>query len=171
MIRKKLLTGILFLTTVFAFAQQDNLDGAQITMPSQAIQTSNASSPNYTIQTGVTILGQNRNASPTANQVKPIDLRFPCGVLYLFNTFEENSFEVSKGFFGDKILLNWELTNNFESVQSFRILRREYSATGDNEFKFVANVSPSATSYEDLYVDGGILYEYKLIAKGIAEKV
>ena len=165
---KAILSGILFLLAIMSYGQE-NLEGAQVVTPSQAIQTSNASG-NYTIQVGLPILGQNKNSSANVAEVTPLDLRFPWDVLYLFNTFEENSFEVSKGFFGDKILVNWELRNNLDQVESLKLYRREYTEDNSNTFKFITNLAPNATSYDDLYVDGGILYEYKLFAQGVADK-
>ena len=84
------------LTTVF-WSQNDK--GAKIVPVSQAIQNKG-----YNIQIGLPFLGLKSNG---ANRLtNPVDVRFPWSVLYLYPTFtsKEGSFEVSKGYYGDKIL-------------------------------------------------------------------
>jgi hypothetical protein len=161
--------GLLFLVTVL-WAQQD--DGARIVTVSEAIQKT-VGTTNYTMQVGVPYLGQNINVPE--RKVNPFDIRFPWDVLYLFPTFTEEDFDVSKGYFGDKILINWDLRANFDIINSIKIYRRAYREYAtlqedkDHLFSFVASVSKSETSYEDEYVEGGALYEYKVVAEGISD--
>ena len=149
----------ILLTLSFGFlisglwAQQD--DGAKIVTISQAVQNNG-----YTIQVGVPYLG-------TGNSTNPTEVRFPWDVLYLFGTFAEESFDISKGYFGDKVLLQWELRNNFNLITTIEILRRELGSI--MPFQFIGSVSPNDTQYEDKYVDGGVLYEYKVLAKGVSQ--
>lgn len=151
--RKKILTLCLGLLVTGLWAQQD--DGAKIVTISQAIQNND-----YTIQVGIPYLG-------TSDITNPTDARFPWDVLYLFGTFAEESFDVSKGYFGDKVLLQWELRNNFNLITTIEILRRELGSL--TPFQFIGSVSPNDTQYEDKYVDGGVLYEYKVLAKGVSQ--
>ncbi|MCL6295857.1 LamG-like jellyroll fold domain-containing protein [Jejuia spongiicola] len=155
--RTKLLTLFLGLLVSGLWAQQD--DGAKVVTASQAIQET-VNSNNYTIQVGVPYLGTDNNATPT-------DIRFPWDVFYIFGTFSEDSFDISKGFFGDKVLLQWEIRNNFNLITSIEISRRELGSTG--AFQFIGSVGPNDTQYEDKYVDGGVLYEYKVLAKGVSQ--
>jgi Concanavalin A-like lectin/glucanases superfamily len=154
--------GLLFLVTGL-WAQNDK--GAKVVPVSQAIQNNG-----FTIQVGLPFLGV-KNTSRTTN---PVDIRFPWDVLYLFQTFSEESFDISKGYFGDKILIDWDLRSNFDLVKSIKIYRRifkEYANLAEdlaNQYDFVASVSKSVTSYEDQYVEGGVLYEYKVVADGVS---
>jgi hypothetical protein len=165
--------GLWFLVTGL-WAQQD--DGARIVAVSQAIQSStvtNTTTTNYTLQVGVPFLGQNFNTPE--RKVNPFDVRYPWDVLYLFPTFTEENFDVSKGYFGDKILINWDLRANFDIINSIKIYRRQYreyttlQEDKDHAYSFVASVSKSENSYEDEYVEGGVLYQYKVVAEGISE--
>ena len=145
----------LLLLGIEAFAQ----DGAQQVTASQTVQNNG-----YSIQVGVPYLGQNLNS--TERTTTPIDVRFPWGVLYLYNTFAEESFDVSKGYFGDHVLITWSVRNNFDDITNIKIYRREYGTT---DYDFISNVSPIATEYEDEYVEGGVLYEYKVEAEGVSD--
>ncbi|MBW1298595.1 LamG-like jellyroll fold domain-containing protein [Aquimarina litoralis] len=153
---KKILValGLLLLGTE-AFAQ----DGAQHVTASQTIQSNG-----YSIQVGVPYLGQNINSIDRT--INPVDVRFPWDILYLYNTFEEESFDVSKGYFGDKVLLIWSIRNNIDDITNIKIYRREF---GTIDYDFISNVSPIATEYEDEYVEGGVLYEYKVEAEGVSD--
>ncbi len=151
--RKKTLTLCLGLLVTGLWAQQD--DGAKMVTTSQAVQNNG-----YTIQVGVPYLG-------TSNVANNTDARFPWDILYIFGTFAEESFDISKGFFGDKVLLQWELRNNFNLITTIEISRRELGSGA--QFQFVGSVSPNETQYEDKYVDGGVLYEYKVLAKGVSQ--
>ncbi|AUP81273.1 LamG-like jellyroll fold domain-containing protein [Flavivirga eckloniae] len=151
--RKKILTLCLGLLVTGLWAQQD--DGAKMVTTSQAVQNNG-----YTIQVGVPYLG-------TSNVANNTDARFPWDILYIFGTFAEESFDVSKGYFGDKVLLQWELRNNFNLITTIEISRRELGSS--SQFQFVGSVSPNETQYEDKYVDGGVLYEYKVLAKGVSQ--
>ncbi len=151
--RKKILTLCLGFLVSGLWAQQD--DGAKMVTTSQAVQNNG-----YTIQVGVPYLG-------TSNVANNTDARFPWDILYIFGTFAEESFDVSKGYFGDKVLLQWELRNNFNLITTIEISRRELGSV--TPFQFIGSVSPNDTQYEDKYVDGGVLYEYKVLAKGVSQ--
>ena len=110
--RLLLFVGFFILLTPFLWAQQE--DGARVVIPAQAVQANGV-----TIQVGVPFLGENRNA--VKRRLLPIDVRFPWDVLYLFETFAETSFDVSKGYYSDKIRIDWELRNNFDLVSNIKI--------------------------------------------------
>ncbi|MFK5889462.1 MAG: T9SS type A sorting domain-containing protein [Flavobacteriaceae bacterium] len=161
--KKIILTlGVLFFGLTL-YAQNDK--GAKVVIASQAIQKNG-----FSIQVGLPFLGT-KNSGRITN---PVDIRFPWDVLYLFQTFSEESFNISKGYFGDKILINWNLRSNFDKINSIKIYRRifkEYANISEdlaNKYEFVASVSKSVNSYEDQYVEGGILYEYKVVADGVS---
>ena len=77
------------LATTSLWAQTD---GAQPITASETLQNEG-----YTIQVGGPFLGLNLNEP--ARITNPIDVRFPWGVLYIPNTFSDDQFEISKGFF------------------------------------------------------------------------
>ena len=156
---KKILTalGLFFLVTGVG---AQNAGGAKIVPVSQAIQNKG-----FSIQVGLPYLGQNTNGPRITN---PADIRFPWDVLYLYNTFAEESFEVSKGFYGDKILISWSLRANSNLVKGLKIYRRIYSEQGDKPYNLVVGLPSTETNYEDKYVEGGVLYEYKVEAEGIS---
>lgn len=142
------------------FAQND--EGAKVAPVSQAIQNNE-----YTIQVGLPLLGQDINSGE--RNTTPADVKFPWDVLYLFNTFAEESFDVSKEYFGDKVLISWTLRNNLDLINTITVLRREYTEDNSNEFVAISSIVPDQTIYEDKYVEGGILYEYKVITDGVSE--
>src|SRR6187402_544287 len=158
---KKLIITLVFgLMVTGLWAQVD--DGAKVVPVSQAIQRNG-----FTIQVGLPYLGENRNLAPRSTT--PADIRFPWEVLYLYNTFSEESFDVSKGYFGDKILITWDLKSNFDLISSIKIYKREYNEAGDKPYVFVGSVAPSVTQYEDKYAEGGVLFQYKVVADGVSK--
>lgn len=137
-----------------------NTNGAKIVPVSQAIQKNG-----FNIQVGLPFLGQTINGP---RKTTPADIRFPWSTLYLYNTFAEESFGVSKGFYGDKVLITWDLRANQSLVKSIKIYRRVYTEAGNLPYNLVVGLSPTETTYEDKYVEGGVLYEYKVEAQGIS---
>ena len=159
---KNVITALgLFFLSVGIWAQNDK--GAKVATFSQTIQNKG-----FTIQVGAPFLGQNKTT--TNRVITPIDVRFPWGVLYLGNTFSESAFDVSKGFYGDKIFISWDLRANTTLVKSIKIYRRIYTELGTNPFAFVVALAATETTYEDKYVEGGVLYEYEVHAEGISPK-
>ncbi|OOV19038.1 LamG-like jellyroll fold domain-containing protein [Flavobacterium sp. LM4] len=150
--------GIFFLGT--GLYAQNNYGGAKIVPVSQAIQKNG-----FSIQVGLPFLGQNKTGPRRTN---PADIRFPWNTLYLYKTFAEESFSVSKGFYGDKVLITWNLRANENLVKSIKIYRRVYTEAGNLPYNLVVGLSSTETTYEDKYVEGGILYEYKVEAQGVS---
>lgn len=137
-----------------------NTSGAKIVPVSQAIQKNG-----FNIQVGLPFLGQNKSGVRVTN---PVDIRFPWSTLYLYKTFAEESFSVSKGFYGDKVLITWDLRANQNLVKSIKIYRRVYTEAGNLPYNLVVGLSATETTYEDKYVEGGVLYEYKVEAQGVS---
>jgi hypothetical protein len=156
--KKIIMTVALGFMATGLWAQNDG--GAKIVPVSQAIQKNG-----FTIQVGLPFLGQYQGTRKTS----PADVRFPWDVLYLYKTFAEESFDISKGYFGDKILITWDIRANIDLITSIKIYKREYNEAGDKPYLFVGSVAPSATQYEDKYAEGGVLYQYKVVADGISK--
>ena len=166
--KKIILTLIIAMLSFGLWAQNDK--GAKFVFVSQAVQspTPTVGTYKYTIQVGLPLLGQTQSSVATNRSITPVDLRFPWDFLYLYNTFSEEFFEVSKGYFGDKVLVSWVLKNNRNSTTAIEIFRREYSPVSPKTWGSpIATVATSVTSYEDKYIEGGVLYEYKVHAVGI----
>ena len=163
--KKIIITFFLSLLSLGVFAQISK--GAKFVFVSQA-KSSTVGAYKYTIQVGIPLLGQTKPSSAPTRSITPADVRFPWDILYLYNTFSEEFFDVSKGYFGDKILISWVLNNN--DTKSIEIFRREYSPLSTKNWgTALANLASSVTSYEDKYVEGGVLYEYKVHAIGLNE--
>ncbi|NLR94614.1 LamG-like jellyroll fold domain-containing protein [Flammeovirga agarivorans] len=100
-----------------------------------------------------------------------ISLGFPYNRLYAFPTFSHDGFEVSKGYYGDKILIQWEVFDNNQDITNFKIYRRVFDDNNVNDednFVEIAQLASDVYEYEDPYVDGSVIYEYKLQANGIS---
>ncbi|WP_114752467.1 LamG-like jellyroll fold domain-containing protein [Pleomorphovibrio marinus] len=142
-----------------AFGQQVNVKNATA---SQVIQNQG-----FSLQVGVPILGTKMDE--TERVYTPIDLRFPWDIFYQYQTFAHESFDVSKGYFGDKVRINWEFRNNQDRITSVKIFRRRYSAGREQPFELLSNRPGATTEFEDEFAEGGVLYEYKILAEGILE--
>ncbi len=108
--------------------------------------------------------------------------RFPWDVLYMNDTFTEQTFDVSKGYYGDKIQLDWSIGANKEEIENILIYRRPYVGTTSEYFQFedgeyiphesfgapITTLSNDDFQYIDYYVEGGLLYEYLVYAKGVS---
>jgi hypothetical protein len=84
------------------------------------------------------------------------------------NTFtEEKNLEASKGYYADRIQLNWDNRNN-AVIDHFTIVRRIYEEgeEEDKQYEFVeiGEVSNATHTFIDEYAQAGVLYEYKIQA-------
>ena len=100
--------------------------------------------------------------------VTSFNIRFPWDVAYIPLTFSEDLFEVSKGYYSDKVKLDWEIQSNSNRIDQIRIYRREYLNNSENEFVLLATLSNDSYTYEDSDTQGGVLYEYKVEATGVS---
>ena len=112
---------------------------------------------------------------PYAHQAMPdgvtMSVRFPWDVPYIPLTFDELYFEISKGYFSEKVLLSWTLQANANKIDRIRIYRRPFSQGNTNDvenYVVVATLSSDSYSYEDTNIQGGTLYEYKVEAEGVS---
>ncbi len=92
---------------------------------------------------------------------------FPYNVLYTKATFSEENFSVSKGYYGDKVSLNWIVEANQDKVKRFVVYRKLLSEP-DSEYKQIKTLASDTYSYDDKYVQAGILYSYKVVAEGVS---
>lgn len=96
------------------------------------------------------------------------DLGFPWGIRYRYNTFSEDAFTVSKGYFSDRIELNWDVKMNQDKIVSISIYRTEdIDSANPNWGKSLKTLPADAGTFVDNNIEGGKLYRYKVAAKGV----
>jgi hypothetical protein len=61
------------------------------------------------------------------------------------------------------------LRSNLDRITSIKIYRREYNLAQDKTYQLIGSVSPSVKQYEDRYVEGGVLFQYKIVAEGVSK--
>src|SRR5690606_3303691 len=87
-------------------------------------------------------------------------------------TFHEETFDVSKGYYSNKIQLDWTIHNNSAFITRIRIYRRVFDDSNVNDqdnYVAIASLSGDTYTYVDNNTQGGVLYEYKVKAEGIFE--
>ena len=150
-----------------AASQKDNLN-------LQLTQTRNGVSGTFTIksvgiQVGLPYMGV-KNVPQTNNptQYYLYDLGFPWGVRYRYNTFSEDAFVVSKGYYTDKVSINWAIKNNANLIADF-VIYRTTDIDSDNPVwgAPIVTLSASARTFDDNNTEGGKLYKYKVVARGV----
>ncbi|PQJ75198.1 LamG-like jellyroll fold domain-containing protein [Polaribacter gangjinensis] len=110
--------------------------------------------------------GATSGAPSTQNYQK--DLGFPWGIRYLYNTFSEDAFTVSKGYYSDRIEINWDIKKNQEKIVSIIVFRTEdITSTIPNWGNPLKILAADVGTFSDTNVEGGKLYRYKLLAKGV----
>ncbi|RTZ01666.1 T9SS type A sorting domain-containing protein [Flavobacterium sp. RSP49] len=96
------------------------------------------------------------------------DLGFPWGIRYRYSTFSEDAFTVSKGYFSDRIEINWDVKMNREKIVSISVYRTEdINSVNPDWGKSLKTLPADAGTFVDANTDGGKLYRYKIAAKGV----
>ena len=96
------------------------------------------------------------------------DLGFPWGIRYRYNTFSEDAFTVSKGYFSDRIEINWDIKQNRDKIVSISVYRTEdINSQNPNWGKSLKTLPADAGTFVDTNIEGGKLYRYKITAKGV----
>ncbi len=148
-------------------SQRDNLNY-------QLTQTRNGVNGTFTIksvgvQVGLPYMGiidvpQTNNPS----QNYRMDLGFPWGIRYRYSTFSEDAFTVSKGYYTDRVTINWGIKNNAGLITDFVIYRSmDISGTNPDWGNPIATLASSARTFDDVNTEGGKLYRYKVMARGV----
>lgn len=150
-----------------ASSQKDNL-GRTITTPVNGANKT-ITIQSVGIQVGMPYMGV-KDAPYTNNptQYYRNDLGFPWGIRYRYNTFSEDAFTVSKGYFSDRIELNWDIKQNRDKIVSISVYRSEdIDSQSPNWGKALKTLPADAGTFSDNNVEGGKLYRYKVAAKGV----
>ncbi|WP_269684051.1 LamG-like jellyroll fold domain-containing protein [Flavobacterium lacustre] len=122
------------------------------------------------LQVGLPYMGLTKgstvNDASTQNYSK--DLGFPWGIRYRYNTFSEDAFTVSKGYYSDRIEINWDIKTNRDKIISISVYRTEdVSSLNPNWGTSLKTLAADAGTFTDTNVEGGKLYRYKIAAKGV----
>ena len=99
-------------------------------------------------------------------KIKPT-VGFPFGILYISPTFIIDGFEVSKGYYSDKVKITWEFGANQDLIKKVNIYRRELGSSGFSQL--IGSVSKDVFEYNDTQIEGGVLYEYTVEVLGVSE--
>lgn len=151
-----------------AASKKDNLN-LQLTKPVNGVNRTFTIS-NVSMQVGLPYMGLTKGSSTSApstqNYIK--DLGFPWGIRYRYTTFSEDAFTVSKGYFSDRIEINWDIKKNQERIISITVYRTEdVTSANPNWGRPLKTLAGDVGTFSDTNVEGGKLYRYKLFAKGI----
>jgi hypothetical protein len=121
------------------------------------------------LQVGMPFMGvinAPHGSNPAQNYTK--DLGFPWGIRYRYNTFSEDAFTVSKGYFSDRIEVNWDVKQNREKIVSISVFRTEdIDSQNPNWGNSLKTLAADAGTFVDTNIEGGKLYRYKIAAKGV----
>jgi hypothetical protein len=88
-------------------------------------------------------------------------LSFTTMTIFAQSPFSQEGLDVSKGYFADKILVNWEIVDD-SNINSFNIYRRILTDEGNSKWVNQGNFSANERRFEDVDVEGGVLHEYKI---------
>ena len=151
-----------------AASKRDNL-GLTLTQSVNGVNTTFTIS-SMSLLAGMPYMGVTRqlNSDTAYSQNYIKDFGFPWGVRYLYNTFSEDAFTVSKGYYSDKIELNWNIKKNLEKIVSLSVYRTEdVVSTNPNWGTPIKVLAKDVGTFIDNNVEGGKLYRYKIFATGV----
>lgn len=149
-------------------SKKDNL-GLTLTKPVNGVSTRFTIS-SVSIQAGMPYMGLTKGttANPASTQTYTRDLGFPWGIRYRYTTFSEDAFTVSKGYFSDRIEINWDIKKNQEKITNITVYRTEdVTNASPNWGKPLKTLAGDVGTFSDTNVEGGKLYRYKIFAKGV----
>lgn len=176
---------VLGLSSFLFYAQIQEMPGVKSTISAGSTRVENLnhtvtdqSGNTVTIQSASLIIGQpflgiiQSPYQPTNqsnySQDDTVDLGFPWSVLYAFDTFRANSLKISKGYYSDRVDINWEISNNADNITGYNIYRTDDITSDSPDWgNPIRTLSSTERSYEDQDVQGGKLYKYKIKAIGV----
>lgn len=170
--KKILFTLCLWLTVCWLFAQQKKshpqLFTGNLAIQEKSLeQDEDTPAPHIYLQIGNPI----HYFYHTSDTGSVLTGRFLWDVPYIPLTFDEAYFDVSKGYFSEKILLNWTIQANSSKINQIKIYRRIFQGADLNDidnYVLIATLPSDSYSYEDTNTQGGVLYEYKVEAAGVS---
>lgn len=147
----------MFWVGIIQAQEQSDHKGGVLSAAGKVTNTSN--NINIQFQIGATF------QYPMAAGVKT-KVGFPFGILYVPNTFSDKTFEVSKGYYSDKININWTYGANQDNITKLKIYRKPLKGAG--VYNLIATVGKDVYEFEDTQIEGGVLYQYRLFAEGLS---
>lgn len=81
----------------------------------------------------------------------------------LSTTFTANALDASKGYFPDKVELNWDY-NNKNVIKRLKIYRKLLE-NHDSTYTLISTLNEGTGIFHDLFTEAGILYKYKIYAE------
>ena len=91
---------------------------------------------------------------------------FPYGILYISPTFVIDGFEVSKGYYTDRVNIKWVFGANQDLIEKVNIYRKELGSAA--AMQLINSVSKDVFEYNDTQTQGGVLYQYRVEAVGVS---
>lgn len=102
------------------------------------------------------------------SQYTSYDIGFPWGINYLPKTFQEEGVSGSKGYYSDRVEIDWRIFNNHDRITGFEIYRTEDIESDSPSWgEAIKNLNSTENSFTDLSTDSGKIYRYKIKALGI----
>ncbi len=103
----------------------------------------------------------------TSTGAQNTSVAFPYSILYVPNTFISDKYQISKGYYPDRVRLTWEIGANENIITNIQIFRKELGT--DNPEQRIATLAKDVFEYNDFQTQGGTLYEYRVKAQGVSE--
>ncbi|MEZ4953745.1 MAG: LamG-like jellyroll fold domain-containing protein [Saprospiraceae bacterium] len=86
----------------------------------------------------------------------------------LSTVFEPNtSLLASKGFFPNRVEMNWTVQNNLNFLNGFKIYRKPLGSSQDSTV--IGTLNSGSNFFIDAYADAGVMYQYFIIAESQCE--
>ncbi|WP_245892046.1 LamG-like jellyroll fold domain-containing protein [Polaribacter glomeratus] len=143
-------------------------EDATITIPSAMVSLDDGNTIINALASGVVngALQPNRIIYSSVDGYNKSMVGFPYGALYISPTFVIDGFEVSKGYFSDRVNIKWEFGANQNLIEKINVFRQELgSATPE---QLIGSVSKDVFEYNDTQVESGVLYKYRIEAFGVS---
>lgn len=87
----------------------------------------------------------------------------------LSNVFDPaTSLIASKGYFSNRVELNWTIQNNANFINAFKIYRKPFGSNQDSTI--IGTLNSGSHLFVDIFTDAGVLYQYSVIAESQCEQ-
>lgn len=160
--KKRLLILVGFLLFFIAAKAQEQSDHLLYIGTGAVDYSSDSNNLNVQMQVGA---GLPYNLSTSQSNNIKSEFGFPYNVLYIPPTFIVDRFEVSKGYYSDRVNIKWEFGANQDKIIRTEIYRKPLGSI--TPYQLIASVGSNIFEYNDTQVDGGVLFSYIVKAIGV----
>jgi hypothetical protein len=80
------------------------------------------------------------------------------------DTFGSGALVASKGYYAERVQLDWEVSNNRNQIESFLIYRKVY---GTDDSTLITTVPNTVSNYADEYASNSVIYIYSIKGRGL----